>query len=248
MTDRQKRLLDTLTDQGRVEVSALAGLLGVSQVTVRKDLDALGKLGLIRREHGTAVLGSSDDLNSRLAYHYEQKKRIAKLAAACVQPGETVFIESGSCCALLAEELALSGLGVTIVTNSAFIAGFLRAAPGAKVVLLGGSYQASSQVLVGPLVRTCAGQFFVDKLFVGTDGFSPASGFTGSDMMRAEAVRAMRRQANRAIVLTESRKFVSQGVVPLLEVREVSAVYTDGGIPEETERYLLDRGVAVLKA
>ena len=248
MIDRQKRLLDALTNQGRIEVSTLAVQLGVSQVTVRKDLDQLGKLGLIKREHGMAVLGSSDDLNSRLAYHYDQKKRIAKLAAASVEPGETVLIESGSCCALLAEDLAVSDLGITIVTNSAFIAGFLRSVSGAKVVLLGGIYQPASQVMVGPLVRICVSQFFVDKLFIGTDGFSIGKGFTGSDMMRAEAVRAMQKQSNRVMVLTESQKFKSQGIVPLLDVREVHAVYTDKSIPEETGQFLLDSSVSVFKA
>ncbi|MEG0145985.1 MAG: DeoR/GlpR family DNA-binding transcription regulator, partial [Clostridia bacterium] len=236
-----------LTRAQRLEVAQLAEELGVSQVTMRKDLDQLEKRGLIKREHGFAIIGSNDDLNNRLAYHYEEKRRIAQMAAQSVAPGETVMIESGSCCALLAEELVKTKRDVTIITNSAFITGRLRTHPSAKMILLGGNYQPESQVMVGPIVRLCAEQFFVDKLFVGTDGFTPQFGFTNSDMMRAEAVRAMGKQAKMRIVLTESQKFSSHGVVSLMRTADVYAVYTDNGIPEETEAFFEDNGVKVYK-
>lgn len=247
MIDRHKQILEELTRAQKLEVSVLAERLGVSQVTVRKDLDALEKRGLVDREHGFALIGASDDLNNRLAYHYDEKRQIAQIAARDIHPGDTVMIESGSCCALLAEELVSTRQDVTIITNSAFIAGYVRARPGARIVLLGGDYQLQSQVMVGPLVRLCAEQFFVDKLFIGTDGFNAQYGFTGSDMMRAEAVRAMRRQATKTIVLTESRKFLAHGVVSLVPTGEVYEVYTDGDIPAESEQCLLEHGVRLNK-
>lgn len=247
MMSRQKQILETLTRSGKLEVAVLAEKLGVSRVTMRKDLDMLEKRGLVKREHGYATIGSSDDLNNRLAYHYEEKRRIAQLAAQSVNDGDTVMIESGSCCALLAEELVLRKRELTIITNSAFIADYIRGNANAKIVLLGGNYQLESQVMVGPLVRVCAEQFFVDKLFVGTDGFTIQQGFTNSDMMRAEAVRAMCRQANKAIVLTESQKFLTHGVVSLMRSKEVYAVYTDSGIPREIEDHLMECGVQVNK-
>ena len=67
--------------------------------------------------------------------------------------------------------------------------------------------------MVGPLVRQCAGEFFVDKLFVGTDGFLPEIGFTGGDMMRTEAMKSMAQSAKKVIVVTDSSKFSRQGVV-----------------------------------
>lgn len=141
MKQREYRILELLTERKRIEVAALAREIGVSQVTVRKDLDALEEKGVIHREHGWAVLCSPDDLNGRIAYHYEAKRRIAARAAELVRDGETVMIESGSCCALLADALTGAGRDVTIITNSAFIAGYVRRKPGAKVILLGGVYQ-----------------------------------------------------------------------------------------------------------
>ena len=105
MKQREYRILELLTERKRIEVAALAREIGVSQVTVRKDLDALEEKGVIHREHGWAVLCSPDDLNGRIAYHYEAKRRIAARAAELVRDGETVMIESGSCCALLADAL-----------------------------------------------------------------------------------------------------------------------------------------------
>ena len=100
MSERHTQILELLTEQKRVEVTELSELLHVSQVTIRKDLDQLENAGLILRAHGFATLNSSDDMNNRLAYHYDVKQKIAKLACESIRDGETIMIESGSCCAL----------------------------------------------------------------------------------------------------------------------------------------------------
>lgn len=248
MNERHARLLEWLVERGRIEVPELAGLLGVSQVTVRKDLDTLSAQGLVRRGHGVAALSSQDDLANRLAYHYAAKKRIAILAAECVADGETVMIESGSCCALLAETLVQAHANVTIVTNSAFIADHLRGRGTATVVLLGGMYQPESQVLVGPLTRLGAEAFRVDKLFIGMDGFSASQGFMGADLMRAEAVRVLAARAAQVMILSESEKFLRQGtVVDLLPMKAVRRVYTDAALLPEIEKNLSESGISVWK-
>jgi DeoR/GlpR family transcriptional regulator of sugar metabolism len=242
---RHAKILDIITRRQKLEVSALAELLGVSKVTVRKDLAELEDMGVLRREHGYAVIGAMDDVGRRLAYHYEVKKRIAQAAAQSVEDGETVIIESGSCCALLAEELAATKRDVTIITNSAFIAHHIRHAAHIKIILLGGDYQSESQVVVGPITIKCAGDFFTDKLFVGADGFTEKYGFTGKDHMRAETVQGIAKQARHVMVLTESEKFSHQGVVGLVRAQDVSAVYTDDRIPPESEAFLAKNQVVV---
>ena len=121
MNKRQSQILDLLNENKKVEVTKLSELLHVSQVTIRKDLDALESSGMLIRAHGYAVLNDSDDINTRMAYHYASKQRIAKQAVQSVEDGETIMIESGSCCALVALEIAATKKDVTLITNSAFI-------------------------------------------------------------------------------------------------------------------------------
>ena len=248
MPARTNRILEILTERERVEVSALAEELGVSQVTMRKDLTELERRGLIRREHGFAVLRSADNVEGRLAYHYEEKRRIARRAAELVHDGDTIMVESGSCCALLVAELAASGREVTVVTNSAFIAGYVRDAASVQTVLLGGIYQKDSQVMVGPMVRSCVEGFYVDLLFAGTDGFSPRTGFTNSDQMRAQAVRDMASHAERVVLLTESEKFSRHGTVPLSLGEKYLAVITDAHVSDEARAELEAAGVELVCA
>ncbi len=245
-TDRTNRILEILTDSGRTEVSVLSKLLGVSEVTVRKDLDELEERRLVKRERGYALLNSEDDLNTRIAYHYEQKKRIAELAAREVSDGETIMIESGSCCALLAEALTRIRRNLTIITNSAYIAEHLRGVPDYQIILLGGVYQQNSQVMVGPMVAECAGNFFVRQFFAGADGYSARIGFTNRDQLRAQAVRDMAKQAEAVTVLTESQKFLNQGAIPLNLKDRLCRVITDSGIPEKDRRALNAAGVEVI--
>jgi DeoR/GlpR family transcriptional regulator of sugar metabolism len=247
MTNRHVKLLDIVNNNKRIEVAKLAEIINVSQVTIRKDLDLLEEKGLLHREHGYAVRISSDDIKSRLAFKYEIKHKIAILAAKLVSNGETVMIESGSTCALLAEELATNKRDVTIITNSAFIASYIRECPYAKVVLLGGDYQPESQVVVGPVTRKCVESFYVNMLFVGTDGFTEKAGFTGKNHMRTETVKAMAENANKVIVLTESSKFFQQGVVAQFKASEVAVLVTDNKIPENIETLLINNNIDVQK-
>ncbi len=248
MPARANRILEILTERTRIEVAELAGQLGVSQVTMRKDLADLESRGLIKREHGLALLQSTDNVEGRLAYHYEEKLKIARRAIEYVHDGDTIMIESGSCCALLAAQLADAFHDVTVITNSAFIAGYVRKSNNVQIILLGGIYQKDSQVMVGPLVSHCVEGFYVDLLFVGTDGHSQRTGFTNSDQMRAQAVHDMALHAERVVVLTESEKFSQRGTIPLdLGKRPVTAI-TDARIPEKARAELTCEGIELALA
>lgn len=245
MRERQTKILDIIGEKKRVTVQELSEVLKVSDVTIRKDLSVLEEKGLIKREHGFATLPESDDVSTRLLFNYETKRTIARKALESICEGESVMIESGSCCALLAEEIAQNRRDVTIITNSVFIATFLRNKRGVRVILLGGEFQPEAQVMVGPLVKKCAENFFVDKLFVGTDGFNERGAMSG-DLMRAEAVRNMAQSARQAIILTESKKFSQVGVVPLLTYEELDIIYTDENISDETLKSLTSRGIRIV--
>lgn len=245
MRERYTKILNLLGEKKKISVIDLAELLKVSDVTIRKDLSILEERGLLKREHGFATMMTSDDVSTRMLFNYETKRRIAQKAIESIRDGETLMIESGSCCALLAEEIVMTRRDVTIITNSVFIATFLRNKLGVRIILLGGEFQCEAQVMVGPLIKKCAENFNVEKFFMGTDGFNEAGAMSG-DMMRAEAVRNMAQSARQKIILTESKKFSQAGIVPLLTYQELDTIYTDEKISEGTIDKLQKCGVQVV--
>jgi DeoR/GlpR family transcriptional regulator of sugar metabolism len=245
MAKRDSDILQIVSAEKKVEVTSLAERLGVSAVTMRKDLDALQAKGLILREHGYAMLVNPNDVGGRLAYHYDEKLLIARRAAELVADGATIMVESGSCCALLVRVLADTKQNVTVVTNSAFIANYVRDSAHVSVTLLGGAYQRDSQVMVGPLVRTCSQEFYVDRLFIGADGWVEGVGPTNADQMRADAVRSMAESAAEVVVLTESEKFAQRGAVPMRLTGKHVSVITDTHLSDDWRYRLEAAGVGV---
>lgn len=246
MESREERIIKIVGENKKVEVGELSNLLKVSKVTIRKDLDRLENRGILHREHGFAQLNSEADIGYRLAMNYEVKTKIAKRAAESVKDGETVMIESGSTCALLAEELAFSHKNITIITNSNFIASYIRKSETVKIILLGGEYQKDSQVNVGPLVKRIAENFYVNKLFIGVDGFDEKRGFMGADIARVDTVKVLTEYAEKVVVLTESSKFQEKGGVFQLRFDDVSMVYTDNLLEDRARRFLEHREIQLI--
>lgn len=229
---RQTKLLDIVNREQKISVTELAHRLGVSEVTIRKDLTSLEQKGLLHREHGFAVMSATDDVLHQLSFNYERKQRIAVMAAKTIKSGETVMLGDGACCTLLAEEIVLHKSDVTIITNSAFLASFVRKYPNAHVILLGGEYQNDAQVLVGPLIKDYAARFSVDKLFVSPDGFNE-KGFMVADLMRSEAIRAIAENTGNVIVLAEGATLNRKSHVLAFSLEEVACVYTDDLLERE---------------
>lgn len=245
MNQRHTKLIDIVSQYGKIEVNELAKLLETSQVTIRKDLDYLSDKGILRRERGYALLKSKDDINYHMAFHYEAKQKIARAAADLVEDGETIVVESGSTCAMFAEQLVSIRRGITVITNSSYIANFIKDNTNVEIILLGGNYQKHTQAVVGPMTKECIKNFHVDKIFVGTDGFSKEAGFTGVDMIRSDTVRAMAACANRTYVLAESAKLVHAGLIPFLKTEEVYQLITDDKISSEIKSFLESKQVKV---
>lgn len=221
----------------------LATTTGVSEVTIRQDLNHLEKCGYLRRAHGYAVGLESDDVETRMMNNYALKRTLAEFAATLVNDGETVFIENGSSNALLARTLA-ENKRVTLITVSSYIAHLLKDT-NCEVILLGGIYQKKSESMVGPLTRQFIQQVHFNKAFIGIDGFLPDTGFTGRDMMRADVVNALLEKGSEAIVLTDSSKFGATHPYTLGPIASFSRVITDDGLSETAKQQLCDSGIQV---
>ena len=187
------------------------------------------------------------DISNRMAFCYETKQRIAEKASEIISDGETIMVESGSSCALLVKYLSETKKDITVITNSSYIARFIRETEGGvtKVIVLGGEYQKEAEVMVGPLVKTCAEAFYVDKLFMGTDGYIPGIGFTSGDMLRAEAAKSMADSTRNSIILTDSSKFSEHGVVMQCRLKDINMVFTDDQVPLEAKDAMEQNGIIV---
>lgn len=245
MAKRDAKILDALMEYERLEVQALAEMFDVSSVTIRKDLDRLEAQGLIVRQHGYASLNENQDIAHRLAIHYDRKIKMAKKALDFVQDGQTILIESGSCCALLAKEIAMHKKNVTIITNSAFVADYIREYD-ASIILLAGEYQKQSQVMVGDLLAYSVQNFHVDALFFGIDGYDLNSGFTGCDLARGMAVRVLCAHAKKHIVISESEKFGKISLIRLCD--HVDLVITDQNLEKKYKDELQTQGISLVQA
>jgi len=240
-------ILDILSTHNTVKVSFLSETLNVSRITLRKELNKLEKRGIIKCTRGHVSLDGADITSKRLAFNHLIKRKIAKVAVETIEEGETIMLESGSCCALFAEELILARKNVTIITNSMFIANYVSNLSDIKIILLGGCFQPDSQVLIGPMTTNCAESIYSDKFFIGADGFIPEQGFTCSDLLRVETTIGLAKRANKVFVLTESAKFNRRGTCSLIHMDKLAGVFTDDSIPKEAETALINNKVMLHK-
>lgn len=242
MKERHLKILDLVNTRDQVSVRELAELLQVSLVTMRKDLDELESMNLLHRQHGYAARFSTDAIDYRMSLKLAEKQLIARHAVQLVAPKETIMIESGSTCALFALELAKVN-NATIITNSAYIARSLHGIPMANVVLLGGDYDAVSEVTTGPVTKLCAREYHVDKFFIGIDGYTDENGFTNVNHTRCDAVRSIACQADKVIALTTSDKFGKRSVAHMFDPGEVHTVVTDSHLGDDYARSLIGHGI-----
>ncbi len=242
---RQSEIVEMVDSEKQVTVKELSEKLGVSEVTIRKDLDTLSEYGILIRHHGYALKKNTADIVNRLSINYDSKCKIARKANALIGFNETILIGSGSTCALLAEEIVRTKPNVTIITHSIYIAEHASRLGNNKIILLGGEYQRDAQVMVGPLVRSSVRQYYVDKIFLGTDGFVKNVGFMGSDVLRTEAVKNMAESARHIIIITDSTKFSKRGLLVQFSQKEPTRIITDKKLPEDYIEFFNSLGVPV---
>ncbi len=246
-SDRKKAILDMLTEDSEVSVSALAQTLGVSVVTIRIDLATLEEEGLIIRTHGGAMPAFHPQILARMRQDKDRKSAIAKIAAEKIGDGDTVIISAGTTTALIAKYL-LGRRNVHIVTNNTLLLTYARTNPQLRVTLVGGEFRPSEEGLVGPLAIQALDQVFVSKAFIGVDGISVKHGFTAHLVESADLVRKMAEQAKQVYAICDSSKFGKPGFARILPFNGVNGLITDSGLSVEFEKDLREAKVSIYKA
>jgi DeoR family transcriptional regulator of aga operon len=209
--ERRRAILEILGREGRVLVLELAKRFETSQVTIRKDLEALHAHGLIHRTHGGALPareGALEDptLREKEKLHHQEKLRIAEAAAGMVQEGQVVILDSGTTTTEIARSLR-NFRNLTIVTNAVNIAAELSGSA-VEVILTGGTLRKNSFSLVGPIAEETLHRLHADLLFLGVDGFDVQYGLSTPNLLEAKVNRVMVEIAKRKVAVCDSSKFV----------------------------------------
>lgn len=232
---------------GTAHVTALADEFGVSEMTVRRDLQALASDGKLERVHGGAVdVESERPFSEIVVERLEAKDRIGRAAAALVEDGQTVMIDIGTTTLQVARHLR--GRALTVVTTNLAVYEELLPEPDIELVLPGGAVRRNYLSLVGMLAEDALRRLRADIAFLGTSGIDADLAVWDTTMVEVPIKRAMIAASKRTVLLADAEKFGMDAMVRVCEASELDAIVTDERVPTERREALDEAGVEVIVA
>lgn len=251
--ERRQAMAHLVSERGRLSVNAIAEQFDVTTETVRRDLSALERLGLVRRVHGGAVPASSlavieAGLGERDQANTTQKDRIARAAVDLLPPaGATVLLDAGSTTSRLASLLPRDHK-LSIFTHAVPVAARLAGSSHVDLHLLPGRVRPNTQAAVGAETVAALGRLRADVAFLGTNGLTVGHGLSTPDSEEAAAKRAMVAAARRVVCLADSSKVGAEAPLRFADLAELDVLVTDRGISESDRDDLTRAGVEVVVA
>ncbi|MCG7206072.1 MULTISPECIES: DeoR/GlpR family DNA-binding transcription regulator [Streptomyces] len=241
---RRALILDEVRRRGGVRVNELTRKLGVSDMTVRRDLDALARQGVLEKVHGGAVpvveaSTHEPGFEAKSGLELTAKEDIARAAAELVVPGTAIALSGGTTTYALAHQL-LEVPDLTVVTNSVRVADVFHAAQrvsgqrqGAATVVLTGGVRTPSDSLVGPVADQAIAALHFDLLFLGVHGISVEAGLSTPNLAEAETNRRLVQSARRVVVVSDHTKWGTVGLSSFAKLEQVDTLVTDAGLPAD---------------
>ena len=233
-------------------VTQLSREFNVSEVTIRNDLEHLERKNLLVRARGGAIhtenhVGIDQRITEKHKIHAAEKAAIGKLASSLINDGETIIIDSGTTTAEIVKHL--DGIKhLNVITNALNIANLLAAHPAVNVIIPGGYFRENDMSLVGPLAEKNLRNFFVDKVFLSTDGYDTKQGIFTPNIDEAHLNGIMIEIAKEVILVTDSSKFKRKSLAFICGLDKIKKVVTDNGIAIDDRKRLEEAGIEVLVA
>lgn len=239
-------------ERGSVRSAELAEELGVSLVTVRRDLSDLQASGVLRLVHGGAQVAGGrvppSDRGERSLVRIEAKASIARAAVSFAEPGDVVFLDSGTTCAALLEHLAVLA-GVTVVTNDLVSAITLAGSgSGVSVVVAGGRVDGTTLSTLGELIPSVLENFVFDTVFLSASAWDASAGATTGDLGYAAVKRTAIARAQRSVLLVDASKFGAVEPYVVSALGALDAVVTDDALGPEERRRVEESGTRLVIA
>jgi DeoR/GlpR family transcriptional regulator of sugar metabolism len=250
---RQALILERVRDTGAVRVAEIARDLGVSDMTVRRDLEVLHERGLLEKVHGgaTAISGLAlfePGFIAKSELQQAEKAAIGAAAAALVEPGMAIAISAGTTTHALASRVA-DIPGVTVVTNAIGVAETLhRAGRRDQTVILTGGTRTPSEALVGPFTVAHLRSIHVDLAFMGVHGIDAKAGFTCPNLLEAETDVALIEAARQLIVVADHTKWGVVGIASIARLDEADILVSDVGLAGDARSVLCEKVGRVILA
>lgn len=223
---RLERIRTELDSSGRVRVSDLATTLGVSEMTVRRDLDALAELGVVHRVRGGALALGPQPFADRYGQQARAKDEIADKLVALVGEGGAIGLDASTTLQRLAARLD-AARDLTALTNSIESFTVLNSHPGVTALLTGGQLDPRTGSLVGPLAARAARDIVLRRLFVSAAGIDPRHGTTESTLEEAEVKLALAEVTGQIVVAVDSTKLDHRGAARCLPIGRIDILVTD---------------------
>ncbi len=249
---RRRVLTRLLRSSERIRTSEAAERLGVTAMTIRRDLAALASAGVAIRSYGGAVpagrITFEYAFSQRHLSHLPEKRRIAAAAVGRVRPGDTVFVDTGTTTLALARALARTRRRCTVVTSSLAVAAELWSREPVALVLLGGRVRDGSPDLAGAETEAALRQMRADVAFVGSDGVDPQRGSFADDAEVAGVAALMVRRARRVIVVADADKLGRTAAARFARIQDVDELITDRRASGSLVAAMRRRGVKVTLA
>lgn len=249
--ERQQEILRLARDGGRVDVVSLAEEFQVTAETIRRDLKALDRAGLVRRVHGGAIpagrLDFEPDLAERETTAADEKDRIARAALAEIPADGTMIVDAGSTAARLAAFLPVE-LSLTVVTHSLPLAARLADHPGIQLHLVGGRVRHRTRAAVDAWALRAYTEIRADVLFIAANGFSAEHGLTTPDLAEAAVKRAAMAAARRVVLLADSSKHGQEHFARFGDLGDVDLLITDSGLSPQDAAAIERDGTEVVRA
>ena len=248
--ERQQRILEILGEEFTIRSSNLSELLCVSEMTIRRDLDALEQKGLVERTHGGAVfrqerVAGTFHYQNSIKVNTEEKRRIAQEAASMIESNDIICIGEGTTAAMVVRFVE-PAMPFTIFTNNLGVIAEMENTT-AELVLLGGTYSVTTHSLAGPLTMEIIRQVNATKVFLGADGLSLSAGLTTPNFEIAVIERSMiRHTRGQVIVMADHPKFGLVAEMSVAPLKHLDVLITNRKIPVDFQKDLEKMGVQVV--
>ncbi|HKK65363.1 MAG TPA: DeoR/GlpR family DNA-binding transcription regulator [Clostridia bacterium] len=245
---RHDEIINIVNRRRQVSVQELRERLGVSEVTIRKDLSFLEEQGYLIRTHGGARLaedlGRLQTISDRREVHAEEKHLIARAAASLINEGDTILIDAGSTCAALAH--AVRDMNLRVITNSLDVMVELADSHSISLHSVGGSYRLDAGSFIGPAAEESLQQYRIDTCFIGTPAFTGGGIFSSQNTIESHFKRQALKISNRRIILSDHTKYDKTTFSVFSRAEDIDILVIDHSL-EELEK-LRDLGIEVLIA